>query len=70
MKKFTMICLAIALSGCTLLEPITNKIAPAVVVYCSQAYAARLLIRDAINDELVGTGHVVHVHCGGDPIED
>lgn len=59
--------LAFDLSGCSILQPITDKIAPAVVVYCNTAYVARLTIRDGINAELEGTGHTVHVHCKGDP---
>lgn len=64
--KLSLIALAFVLSGCGLLQPITDKIAPAVVVYCDAAYASRLVIRESINTALTGTGHSVHVHCQGD----
>jgi len=66
MKTLIVIAYTIFLSGCGLLQPITEKIAPAVVVYCNEAYAARLVIRESINMALTGTGHTIHVHCEGD----
>lgn len=67
MKISTLLVLAILLSGCGLLQPITDKIAPAVIVYCNHSHAARLVVRDSINVALTTTGHTVHVHCKGDP---
>lgn len=64
------IALAFVISGCGYLQPAAKKIASGVEHYCVEPYVARTVIRDSINAELAASGHVVHVHCSGDPIED
>ena len=70
MKTTICITLAFLLSGCALFGEAADKIADGVVKYCEQPYIYRSDFRNTINAHLTGTGHVVHVHCAGDPNND
>lgn len=67
MKILIIICLTILISGCTLFGEAAEKIAGGVEKYCEQLYIYRSEFRNTVNAQLTGTGHVVHVHCAGDP---
>ena len=61
------IALVVLISGCALFGQAAEKIAVGVEKYCEQPYLYRSDFRNTINAQLTGTGHVVHVHCAGDP---
>lgn len=57
-----------ALPGCAVLGgAVAEKVATAVEKYCEEPLSYRELYRNTVNSQLSGTGHVVHVHCSGDP---
>ncbi len=57
-----------ALPGCAVLGgAVAEKVADAVEKYCEEPLSYRELYRNTVNGQLIGTGHVVHVHCSGDP---
>lgn len=62
-----VIALASLISGCALFSEAAEKIASGVVKYCEQPLVYRSEFRNTINARLVDTGHIVHVHCAGDP---
>jgi hypothetical protein len=54
--------------GCAaLVAPVAEKVAIAVERYCEEPLSYRQIYRNTVNSELTATGHVVHVHCSGDP---
>lgn len=54
--------------GCAaLIAPVAEKVAIAVERYCEEPLSYRQIYRNTVNSELATTGHVVHVHCSGDP---
>lgn len=54
--------------GCAaLIAPVAEKVAVAVERYCEEPLSYRQIYRNTVNSELTATGHVVHVHCSGDP---
>lgn len=54
--------------GCAVLGgAVAEKVAKAVEKYCEEPLSYRELYRNTVNGQLIGTGHVVHVHCSGDP---
>lgn len=68
MKKFSILVACFLLAGCAaLLAPVAEKVADGVEKYCEEPYSYRSIYRNTVNAELSGTGHVVHVHCSGDP---
>ncbi len=57
-----------AIGACALLaQPIAEKVASAVEKYCEEPYSYRQIYRNTVNSQLVVSGHLVHVHCAGDP---
>ena len=54
------------LVGCSLLNPVTEKVADAVDRYCEEPQSERALIRETVNAELASEGHSVVVTCAGD----
>jgi hypothetical protein len=59
---------AASATSCALFAgPIAEKIASGVEKYCEEPLAYRQLYRNTINASLAHTGHLVHVHCSGDP---
>lgn len=74
MKKFLVsLALLVGLpvfSGCsTLFGPIVERIAPLIEKYCEEPYGYRSVYRNTVNSQLLVTGHKVHVHCEGDPVD-
>ena len=77
MKKFIIVALCFALSGCgTLRDVFSREIAPraadVVEKVCEESLADRRFVRDDINRELTerGTGHTWNgVTCAGDPAD-
>lgn len=63
----TAITLALVIASCAVFGQVAEKIAVGVEKYCEQPYVYRSDFRNTVNAQLVGTGHVVHVHCSGDP---
>lgn len=61
------ITLALVLSSCALFGEAAEKIADGVETYCEQPYVYRSEFRNSVNAYLVDTGHLVHIHCLGDP---
>ena len=54
--------------GCAVLTgQVAEKVAIAVERYCEEPLSYRQVYRNTVNSELATTGHVVHVHCSGDP---
>lgn len=53
--------------SCAVLGVAAEKVATAVDRYCEEPLSHRELYGNSVNSYLVGTGHVVHVHCSGDP---
>lgn len=49
-------------------DPIAEKVASAVEKYCDEPLSYRTVYRNTINSHLTQSGHVVHVHCAGDPV--
>jgi len=62
-----LVFVALAASCALIGQPIADKVASVVIKYCTEPYAARQLYRDTINAEMVLHGHILHVHCAGDP---
>ncbi len=58
---------ALFLNSCALFAPVAAKIASGVEKYCDEPYSFRQVYRNTINSQLTASGHVVHVHCLGDP---
>ena len=77
MEKFVKLCAlffvtvmvsAAIAQGCAVLGgAVAEKVATAVEKYCEEPYSYRQIYRNTVNSQLVVTGHVVHVHCSGDP---
>ena len=67
MKILLLTIALISLSGCALFGEAADKVARGVEKYCEQPYLYRSDFRNTINASLTGTGHIVHVHCAGDP---
>ncbi len=63
--KLATLLLALALSGCAVFAPVTEKIAVGVNKYCEQPYDARLLLRAEVNKAVAP--NAVKVTCDGDP---
>ena len=64
----TVVVTASLAQGCALIAgPVTEKIASGVEKYCEEPLAYRELYRNTVNASLAHTGHLVHVHCSGDP---
>ncbi len=56
------------IQGCALFsQPVAEKVADAVDKYCQEPYSYRQIYRNTVNSQLLTTGHIVHVHCLGDP---
>jgi hypothetical protein len=53
------------MSGCSYFQPLTEKVAEAIKVYCKEPLAARELLISTINREL--TPNEIKVYCAGDP---
>jgi hypothetical protein len=58
---------AVPVSCAVLGGAVAEKVAHAVEKYCEEPLSYRELYGNTVNGQLVGTGHVVHVHCSGDP---
>lgn len=55
-------------SGCALIgDPIAERVAKTVEKYCGEPLSYRTIYANTVNSHLTQTGHVVHVHCAGDP---
>lgn len=68
--KILLICSIMLLTGCsTLFGPVAEKIASGVEKYCEEPYSYRSVYRNTVNSNLVVSGHKVHVHCSGDPVD-
>lgn len=72
MRKFllfrmTILVFILGTGGCAVLGAAAGKVADAVDRYCEQPLSHRELYGNSVNSYLAGTGHVVHVHCSGDP---
>lgn len=77
MKKFLKLCTlffvtvivsATMAQGCAVLGgAVAEKVAKAVDKYCEEPLTYRNLYRNTVNSYLTISGHVVHVHCSGDP---
>lgn len=64
----TVIVSAAMAQGCAVLGgAVAEKVAKGVEKYCEEPLTYRVLYRNTINSHLTATGHVVHVHCSGDP---
>jgi len=64
----TLIVSASLAQGCAIFAgPIAEKIASGVEKYCEEPLSYRQLYRNTVNASLAHTGHLVHVHCSGDP---
>jgi hypothetical protein len=66
MKKFYFGLLIIFISGCA---AINENVVRGVNAYCNESYADRQLTHALINSALAETGHIIEVHCEGDPID-
>lgn len=68
-QKVTLVILAIMFaSGCAIFaQPVAEKVAGAVEKYCQEPLGYRTIYRNTINAQLTQSGHIVHVHCAGDP---
>lgn len=54
--------------GCAVLGgAVAEKVAKAVDKYCEEPLTYRYVYRNTVNSYLTESGHVVHVHCSGDP---
>ena len=58
---------SVAVSCAVLGGAVAEKVAGAVEKYCEEPLGYRQLYRNTVNSHLTVTGHVVHVHCNGDP---
>ncbi len=72
MRKFLLsrtavLVLIFGTGGCAILGAAAEKVANAVDRYCEEPLTHRELYGNSVNSYLAGTGHVVHVHCSGDP---
>jgi hypothetical protein len=74
MRKSFFITVAIAIAiaagpvSCAVLGgAVAEKVADAADRYCEEPLSYRELYGNTVNSYLAGTGHVVHVHCSGDP---
>lgn len=67
MKSILLISVVLLFSGCSFLQNASRQVASGVVKYCEQSFDVRSLARESINVELASYGHIVHVHCKGDP---
>lgn len=55
--------------GCAVFAaPIAEQVARAVEKYCQEPLSYREVYRNTVNAQLIATGHLVHVHCDGDPV--
>ncbi|KKN49734.1 hypothetical protein LCGC14_0639840 [marine sediment metagenome] len=57
----------VAVSCAVLGGAVAEKVATAVERYCEEPLSYRELYRNTVNSHLTVPGHVVHVHCSGDP---
>ena len=53
--------------GCSLAQPVADRVADGIMVYCNEPYNARLVIRESVNQKLGARGHEIRVTCAGDP---
>ncbi len=68
MKKFIVSAVLLAaMGGCALFGAVAEKVASAVERYCEEPLSYRQTYGNTVNSYLSATGHVVHVHCAGDP---
>ncbi len=73
MRKFllfrmTILVLILGTGSCAVLGgAVAEKVADAAERYCEEPRSYRELYGNTVNSYLAGTGHVVHVHCSGDP---
>lgn len=64
--RVLLITLTFALfAGCSYFQPLTEKVAKAIKIYCREPLAARELLISTINREL--TPNEIKVYCAGDP---
>jgi len=57
------------LQSCALISgPVAETIASGVEKYCDEPLGYREIYRNTVNAQLAHTGHLVHVHCAGDPV--
>ena len=63
---YCVLVLSIA-SGCAIFSPVAEKIASGIEKYCQEPYSFRQVYANTVNSQLTASGHVVHVHCLGDP---
>lgn len=64
----TVVVSAALAQGCAMFaDPVAEKVADAVERYCEEPLSYRQIYRNTVNANLTTSGHVVHVHCSGDP---
>lgn len=69
-RRFAVLVIAATMSaGCSLVAPVTERVAQAVDRYCEEPRSARLVYRETINAQLAAHGHSVAVTCAGDTPE-